>query len=185
MKRLLNVTLLATLVVCAAIGAARPAAAQTVTTGILGGTIEDQQGGRLPGVTVVAVHTTTGTTYQAVTQADGRFSILNVRVGTYTVKASLSGFKDSELKDVVVSLGEERTLLFKLELASVSAEITVTADATLGKRLERGQGVAADDLSFDYGHRPDQHLFQSDGRQRGHADCVSSGTEPALQQPPD
>jgi Carboxypeptidase regulatory-like domain len=130
MKRLLNVTLLTTLVVCAAIGAAQPAAAQTVTTGILGGTIEDQQGGRLPGVTVVAVHTTTGTTYQAVTQTDGRFSILNVRVGTYTVKASLSGFKDSELKDIVVSLGEERTLLFKLELASVTAEITVTAEAT-------------------------------------------------------
>jgi carboxypeptidase family protein len=130
MKRLSNVTLLATLFVCAAIGAARPAAAQTVTTGILGGTIEDQQGGRLPGVTVVAVHTQTGTTYQAVTQADGRFSILNVRVGTYSVKASLSGFKDSELKDIVVSLGEERTLIFKLELASVSAEITVTAEAT-------------------------------------------------------
>ena len=113
---------------------AQPAAAQTVTTGILGGTVEDQQGGRLPGVTVVAVHTTTGTTYQAVTQSDGRFSILNLRVGTYSVKANLSGFKESELKDIVVSLGEERTLIFKLELASVSAEITVTAEATPKRR---------------------------------------------------
>ena len=127
MKRLLNVTLLATLIVCLAIVTAQ---AQTVTTGSLGGTVEDQQGGRLPGVTVLAVHTQTGTNYQAVTQADGRFSILNVRVGVYTVKANLSGFKDSELKDVVVSLGEERTILFKLELASVSTEITVTAEAT-------------------------------------------------------
>ena len=53
-----------------------------------------------------------------------------MRVGVYSVKANLSGFKDSELKDVVVSLGEERTILFKLELASVSTEITVTAEAT-------------------------------------------------------
>ena len=130
MKRLSSVTLLAILLACAAMVTAPPAAAQTVTTGSMGGTIEDQHGGRLPGVTVVAVHTTTGTSYQTVSQADGRFSILNVRVGTYVVKATLSGFKDSELKDVIISLGEERTVLFKLELASVSTEITVTAEAT-------------------------------------------------------
>ena len=63
MKRLSSVTLLAILLVCAAHGCgAVPAAAQTVTTGSLGGTVEDQQGGRLPGATVVAVHTATGTT---------------------------------------------------------------------------------------------------------------------------
>ena len=61
MKRLSNVTLLATLIVCLAIVTARPAQAQTVTTGSLGGTVEDQQGGRLPGVTVLAVHTQAGT----------------------------------------------------------------------------------------------------------------------------
>jgi hypothetical protein len=130
MKRLSSVTLLAILLACAAMATARPAAAQTVTTGSMGGTIEDQHGGRLPGVVVVAVHTATGTSYQAVSQPDGRFSILNVRVGTYAVKATLSGFKDSELKDVIISLGEERTVLFKLELASVATEITVTAEAT-------------------------------------------------------
>ncbi len=130
MKRFSSVTLLAILLACAAMATARPAAAQTVTTGSMGGTIEDQHGGRLPGVVVVAVHTATGTPYQAVSQPDGRFSILNVRVGVYTLKATLSGFKDSELKDVIVSLGEERTVLFKLELASVSTEVTVTAEAT-------------------------------------------------------
>ena len=130
MKRLSIVTLWAMLFACAAFATARPAAAQTVTTGSIGGTIEDQHGGRLPGATVVAVHTTTGTSYQTVSQADGRFSMLNVRVGAYTVKATLSSFKDAELKDVIISLGEERTVLFKLELATVSTEITVTAEAT-------------------------------------------------------
>ena len=157
MKRLSSVTLLAILLACAAMATARPAAAQTVTTGSMGGTIEDQHGGRLPGVVVVAVHTATGTSYQAVSQPDGRFSILNVRVGAYTVKATLAGFKDSELKDVIVSLGEERTVLFKLELASVATEITVTAEATpinlttagvTGQRVERGQGSVADDLAI-------------------------------------
>ncbi|HYN07821.1 MAG TPA: carboxypeptidase regulatory-like domain-containing protein [Vicinamibacterales bacterium] len=130
MKRLFNVTLLASLVVCAAMVLASPANAQTVTTGSLGGTVEDQHSGRLPGATVVAVHTVTGTSYTAISQADGRFSILNVRVGTYAIKTTLSGFKDAELKEVIVSLGEERTLTFKLELSSISAEITITAEVT-------------------------------------------------------
>ena len=130
MKRLFNVTLLASLVVCAAIVLASPATAQTVTTGSLGGTVEDQHTGRLPGATVVAVHTVTGTSYTVISQADGRFSILNVRVGTYAIKATLSGFKDAELKEVIVNLGEERTVTFKLELSSISAEVTVTAEAT-------------------------------------------------------
>ena len=70
-----------------------PAAAQTVTTGNLTGTIEDQQGAVLPGATVVALHDGTGTQYQAVSQANGRFSILNVRVGAYTIRVTMPSFK--------------------------------------------------------------------------------------------
>ena len=39
----------------------------------------DAQGGALPGVTITAVHTATGTSYETVTDAQGRFDILNVR----------------------------------------------------------------------------------------------------------
>jgi hypothetical protein len=71
---------LAAAVLMSAFGAT-PASAQTVTTGSLAGKVADQQGGVLPGATVHAVHTPTGTTYQAVTDVDGRYVILNVRVG--------------------------------------------------------------------------------------------------------
>jgi hypothetical protein len=104
-----------------------PLVAQT-TTGTVSGAVEDQQGGRLPGVTVQAVHTATGTTYQAVTQTDGRLTILNARVGTYVVRATLSGFRNEEESNVVVSLGEERAVNFTLRLANVAEAVTVTAD---------------------------------------------------------
>src|SRR5262245_64425601 len=48
--------------------------AQTVTTGNLGGIVRDAQGGVLPGVTITAVHTATGTRYEAVTDAQGQRS---------------------------------------------------------------------------------------------------------------
>lgn len=129
MKRVSTFWLRACLVLCAAFLAAVPAAAQTVTTGSITGTVEDQQGGRLPGATATAVHTATGTSYNAVTQTDGRFSILNVRVGVYTVKVTMPSFRDNEQKDLIVGLGEEKTVTFKLELAVVSETVTVTAES--------------------------------------------------------
>jgi len=104
-----------------------PAAAQTVTTGDIAGTITDAQGGVLPGATVTAVHTDTGTSYEAVSGPDGRYSILNVRVGAYAITATMSGFKELKQQKVQVQLGAQQTVDFKLELATVSETVDVVA----------------------------------------------------------
>src|SRR5581483_9306194 len=108
------------------------ASAQTLTTGTLSGHAADQQGGVLPGVTVTAIHEPTGTKYEVITGADGRFQIPNVRVGgPYTVTAALSGFRDATERDVNVALGEDKSVEFKLALASVTETLTVTAEAPI------------------------------------------------------
>ncbi len=104
--------------------------AQTLTTGTISGVVADQQGAVLPGVTVTATHEPTGTKYEAVTDAEGRYQILNVRVGgPYTVSASLSGFRDQKSTDISVGLGSDKSVEFKLQLATVSETITVTAQS--------------------------------------------------------
>jgi hypothetical protein len=104
-----------------------PAVAQ-VTTGNIVGAVTDQQGGALPGAVVVATHTPTGTVYKAVTDKDGRFQILEVRVGgPYAVAVTMSGFKEGAAKEVTVKLGEDHNLDFKLELQSVNEIIEVGA----------------------------------------------------------
>jgi hypothetical protein len=105
---------------------ATAASAQTVTTGSLTGVVTDQQGGLLPGATVEAVHTPTGTTYSAVTQTNGRYSILNARVGgPYTVTVTLPGFRKETASDIAVALGEEKITNFTLELETVTETVTV------------------------------------------------------------
>jgi hypothetical protein len=114
----------------AAVLATATVAAAQVTTGNIVGKIVDSQGGVLPGATVVAVHTPTGTSYEAVASVDGTFQLLNVRVGgPYMVKATMQGFKDQEFKDVTVRLGEDTSLAFKLDLASMNTTVDVTATA--------------------------------------------------------
>jgi len=115
---------------CACLIAAGPASAQNITTGSIVGTITDAQGGVLPGATVTATHVDTGTKYEAVTDAAGHFSLINVRVGRYTVTAAMSGFKDLKQENIDVQLGAERTLDFKMQLASVSETVNVTAEAS-------------------------------------------------------
>ncbi len=60
-----------------------------------------------PGATVTAVHEPTGTTYEGVTQGDGRFSLLNVRVGgPYQVAVTLGGFRSETVNASDRTLGE-------------------------------------------------------------------------------
>jgi hypothetical protein len=124
---------------CALLLAAPPATAQNLTTGALSGVVTDPSGGVLPGVNVVATHTPTGTKYEAITGADGRFEIPNVRVGPYTVAATLSGFKD-QTQPVTVTLGETRTVDLKLAMATMTESVTVTAQAQTIDTTNAGTG---------------------------------------------
>src|SRR3954451_18153414 len=112
---------------CLALLVSAPLAAQTVTTGNIIGTVTDAQGGVLPGAVVSATHNETGTAYEAVSGADGHFSILNVRVGTYTIGAVMSGFKEQKQDKISVQLGSDQTVDFKLALATLSETVDVVA----------------------------------------------------------
>src|SRR5215470_2796279 len=125
LSRCVRAAALATL--CFAI-AAPFAHAQGVTTGSIAGVVADAQGAVVPGATVTAVHQPSGTSYDAVTQADGRFVIPSVRVGgPYKVTAMLQGFSTEIADGVNVNLGVTTDLEFKLKVANISENVTVTA----------------------------------------------------------
>ncbi|RPJ84304.1 MAG: carboxypeptidase regulatory-like domain-containing protein, partial [Acidobacteria bacterium] len=116
--------ILSLMAVVVLLAAAQTGFGQNITTGTLTGLVMDAQKGVLPGATVVAVHVPTGTAYEAVTQGDGRFTMMAVRVGgPYTVKASMAGFKTQEQTEISVGLGE--SLIVELTLATETLQETV------------------------------------------------------------
>jgi hypothetical protein len=68
-----------------------PALAQFDTSTVLGA-VKDSSGAVIPGATVTLKNVATGISATAVTDAQGNYQFLTVRVGTYTVRAELQGF---------------------------------------------------------------------------------------------
>ena len=82
-----------------------------VTTSSIKGVISDENNAELPGANVVAVHNPTGTTYGAAANIDGRFNLLNMRVGgPYTVTVSYVGYQDQVYTDVFLDLGKSENI---------------------------------------------------------------------------
>ncbi len=82
-----------------------------VTTSSLSGTVKDAKGEVLPGATVKATHTPTGTNYTTTSNVDGRFNMANMRVGgPYKIIISFIGLKAYELSSVTLKLGNGEVL---------------------------------------------------------------------------
>ena len=86
-----------------------------VTTSNIRGMVLDDLDVPLLGANVVAVHTPTGTNYGAITNEDGRFNLLNLRVGgPYELTISYIGFKSWTDRNVFLTLGKTQNIDVKL-----------------------------------------------------------------------
>ena len=99
-----------------------------VTSSSITGTVKSNSGEKLPGVTVQAVHTPTGTKYYGETNANGGYSIPSVRPGgPYTVRVSYPSYKTSEITEVNATLGNSANVNFVLvEEVNALKEVVVT-----------------------------------------------------------
>src|SRR5829696_7835666 len=68
------------------------ALAQGVQTGTIRGTVQDQQGLAMPGVTVTATSPALQGPRTAVTEAEGNYTLAALPAGQYTVTFELTGF---------------------------------------------------------------------------------------------
>lgn len=114
------------------------------TTGTILGTVKDESGGILPGVSVTAKNVDTGISRTAVTDDGGRFNAPNLPLGEYRVEAELSGFQTAVRTGVKLTLGREADLEFTLKVGEMTEKITVTGDAPL---VETRQAALSDLVS--------------------------------------
>ncbi len=111
-----------------------PAVAQTssaVSSSIVG-TIKDESGAPVPGVTVeVASPALIGGALPTTTGVDGRYQHRNLPAGTYTILISLQGFQSIRRENFVLPSGFTATLDAVLLVGTVSEAITVSGSAPI------------------------------------------------------
>src|SRR5688572_22157835 len=97
-----------------------------VLYGSLVGNVKDHTGAVIPGADVTITQQETNQSRSAATDETGSYSFPAVRTGTYTVKVSLSGFKEFAKTDVSVTLNSTTRIDVTLEVGAVTETVTVT-----------------------------------------------------------
>ncbi len=101
-------------------------------TGKIIGRVIDDGGQPIPGVTILVVGTQRG----AATDPEGRYAIIGIQIGSYTVQARGVGYNPKEVINVKVGADETTSLNFTLTSDAVKMqEVVISADANLVNSL--------------------------------------------------
>jgi Carboxypeptidase regulatory-like domain/TonB dependent receptor-like, beta-barrel len=106
------------------------ASAQT-GAGSLTGIVSDETGAKVPGATVTATNQATNVAYTAVSNEAGNYSITSLPVGTYIVKAELSGFTTVTTDAIPVEAKAIVRMDFSLKVGTIEETILVAGTSPL------------------------------------------------------
>jgi hypothetical protein len=121
---------------------ATPARAQFETGSVLG-SIHDNTGGAMPGVTVTLLGIDTGVSTTKVTDAEGNYEFFTIKPGNYKISAELQGFATAVADNVQVSVGNRVRVDLSMKVGTVSESIEVTGTRPLLETdtSQRGQVI--------------------------------------------
>jgi Carboxypeptidase regulatory-like domain len=123
-----------------------PAHAQAI--GSIFGKVTDSSGGVLPGVTVTVTGPSLQSPLVAVSSENGTYQFPSVPIGTFTVTFELASFKKAQRPNVVITTGFNAGVDQKLEIGSMTEEVTISAASPVvdTKKTATGATFSADVL---------------------------------------
>jgi len=125
-----------------------PSAAGAQQTSSIAGVVRDTSGAVLPGVTVEAASPALIEKIRtAIADGEGRYNIVDLRPGTYTVTFTLVGFNTFKRDGIQLTSGFTATVNADMQVGSLEETITVTGEAPLvDTQNVRKQTVVSNEL---------------------------------------
>ena len=97
--------------------------------GSLLGSVADPSGAVVPNATVTVTDVGTGQIREATSDQGGRYSVVNLNPGTYTVTVSSPGFRKLEKTNVLITPNTIARVDVALEVGQQTEQVTVSAQA--------------------------------------------------------
>lgn len=145
MRQVARVRVAALLVLLMVCMAAPWLAGQAVTTGVVEGRAVDESGAVLPGVTLTLRNAARNTVVTQTTSPTGDFRFLAVQVGSYELKAELSGFSAVTVANITVDPGSNQRFPIRMKVGAIEENLVVTAAAPLLDTKDATQSTTIDD----------------------------------------
>ena len=99
------------------------------TNATLRGSITDQSGAVLPGVTISVKNQGTGEERTTLSDETGNYQIAALPVGVYQIDVRQQGMKPQIVSGLTLEVGQIAIRNFKLEVGGITEEVTVAGDA--------------------------------------------------------
>ena len=111
-----------------------------VSTATVAGVVQDSTQASIPGASVKLINTQTGTENDTTTSHDGSFVLAGVIPGAYTLQFERHGFATTQLRGIMLNVGDTRTLLVRMKVGPVAESVNVDAS---GLTLNRTDGTVS------------------------------------------
>lgn len=106
--------------------------AQTqITTGVIQGTVSDENGAAVPAASVEIKNLETNATRTLETDEQGRFTALSLPSGKYNLTVTKSGFAILVVENATLTVGQTITLPLSMKVSGVEERVTITAIPTI------------------------------------------------------
>lgn len=101
-----------------------------VVGGSIGGVVTDDTAAALPGVTVTVTNVANGVSQAVTTGERGNYRVVALQPSKYVIAAELSGFAPFR-REVLLTIGADLTIDFRMGMAAVAETLTVVGDTPL------------------------------------------------------
>ena len=126
MTKILKATILLLLAIFVA-----PIALAQGTTASISGTVMDETGGVIPGVSITVTNVDTGISRPTVSNDAGRYLAAELELGNYEVKGELTGFQTSVRSGILLTVGRAAVVDLTMTVGSITEVVTVAGEAAL------------------------------------------------------
>ena len=100
------------------------------TTGSISGTVVDESGAIMPGVTITVTNIDTGVARTQVSDTNGRYRVLSLGPGSYELVAELQGFTLVKRTGLTVAISKDVLADVQLKIGNFSEQVTVAGETS-------------------------------------------------------